>query len=524
MQKPVRKTEILLLVAMINAGCAQMSGTYDPAESASPLAWPNPSIDTVAAPLPPEQTPVPEIAMPAAKQDDIVASSRATAARKAVATPRAAPRATPRPAAVAGHADIWQRIRSGYQMNTTYNSLVPDWEKYYSSRPDYFAQMIQNSSHFLYHIVSEVERRGMPQEIALLPMIESAFNPVAYSSAHASGIWQFIPSTGKSYGLRQNSWYDGRRDVIAATNAALDYLQTLHRMFNDWELALAAYNWGEGAVQRAIERNQARGLPTDYQSLYPGMPAETRNYVPKLLAVKNLIGNPAAFAMALAYVPNEPYFETITVRRHIDVALAARFAGMSMEEFRFLNPAHNKPVINANTAETILVPRHRLAMFNAAMAQHETQPLVSMKTHVVRAGELPEAIAAQYDISVAELNNLNGMGPRRRIFTGQSLTVPNRSDLQPVLADFPSPTNIVAAATRPVYTRAVPLTRQVVVIRNGVRRTVAVAAPVRRVVNQGRPAVVIRNTMASRPVTARNVVITNTTVRSLVPMVRIRNR
>lgn len=526
MQKPVRKTEMLLLVAMINAGCAQMSGTYVPAESASPLstlAWPNPSIETADAPLPPEQTPVPEIAMPANKQDDTAMLSRATAARKVVAAPRAAPRVAAKPV-VAGHADIWQRVRSGYQMNTAYNSLVPDWEKYYSSRPDYFAQMIRNSSYFLYHIVSEVERRGMPQEIALLPMIESAFNPVAYSSAHASGIWQFIPSTGKSYGLRQNSWYDGRRDVIAATNAALDYLQTLHLMFNDWELALAAYNWGEGAVQRAIERNQARGLPTDYQSLYAGMPAETRNYVPKLLAVKNLIGNPAAYAIALAHVPNEPYFETIKVRRHIDVALAARFASMSMEEFRFLNPAHNKPVINANTAETILIPRNRLAMFNAAMAQHETQPLVSMKTHVVRAGELPEAIAAQYDISVAELNDLNGIGPRRRIMTGQSLTVPNRNDLQPALADFPTPTNIVAAATRAVYTRAVPLTRQVVVIRNGVRRTVAMAAPVHRVVNRGRPAVVIRNTVALRPAAARKVIITSTTVRPLIPVVRIRNR
>lgn len=495
MTRPVRKMETLLFLAMINAGCAQMSGTYLPAESASPAQWPIPSIDNVAAPLPPEPTYVPQIpvvadAEPVAPQATSEPARRAAPPRRAATAPRAPARAV-----AAAPQDIWQRVRSGYQMNGNNNPLIADWERYYSSRPDYFAKMIENASHFMYHVTTEVERRGMPMEVALLPMIESAFNPVAYSSAHASGIWQFIPSTGKSYGLKQNAWYDGRRDVIAATSAALDYLQTLYRMFNDWEHALAAYNWGEGAVQRAIERNQARGLPTDYQSLYPGMPAETRNYVPKLLAVKNIIEHPARFGLALAHVPNEPYLETVTIRRHIDITLAARFAGMSIEEFRFLNPAHNKPVINSDSAETIVLPRHRVAMFNNNIAQYANRPLVSTKTHLVRAGERPESIAELYGISVAELNNMNNIGGRRRIATGQALVVPNRDDLQPVLAELPVPTTVFAAAARPVYTRQ-SVARRVVVIRNGQRRTVVMAAPVQRISNR----MPLRQTLAAKPV------------------------
>jgi membrane-bound lytic murein transglycosylase D len=393
------------------------------------------------------------------------------------------------------------------------SQLVGDWENYYASRPDYFARMIENSSHFLYHIAGEVEKRNMPLEIALLPMIESAYNPVAYSSAHASGIWQFIPSTGKNYGLKQNWWYDGRRDVIAATSAALDYLQTLYGMFNDWELALAAYNWGEGAVQRAIDRNQAKGLSTDYRSL-ENMPAETRNYLPKLIAVKNIIANPGRFGITLAHVPNEPYFEVVTVKRHIDVKLAAQFAEMSLEEFKFLNPAHNKPVINANSAETIVLPKHKLAGFMAAMNQHQDKPLVSTKTHTVQAGELPQTIAEKYGIDVATLNGMNGIGPRRRISTGQTLVVPNLTDLQPALEDRPVVT--VQAAPR-AYVRTVM--QKIVVVRGGVRRTVTVAVPAHLVniprvplrgvanvrgntavaINKGRAAVPARLSHTARP-------------------------
>ncbi len=474
---------LLLLAAAITAGCAQTGGTYTTADNSSPLSWPTPRVDQAQAPTPPEPTNVPQAAMPAGAADvqpaTIAPPRRAAAPRPKSATsvaaaPATAPRteSRARTAAPSSPPDLWARVRNGFRMAPVDSGLVGDWENYYASRPDYFAQMIDNSSRFLYHIAGEVEKRNMPLEIALLPMIESAYNPVAYSSAHASGIWQFIPSTGKNYGLKQNWWYDGRRDVIAATQAALDYLQTLYGMFNDWELALAAYNWGEGAVQRAIDRNQARGLPTDYRSL-ENMPAETRNYVPKLIAVKNIIENPGRFGVTLARVPNEPYFEVVTVERHIDVTLAAQFAGLTLEEFKFLNPAHNKRVINSDSAETIVLPKRQLATFMAAMNQHRNKPLVSMKTHTVRAGELPHTIAEQYGITVAELNQLNGIGPRRHISTGQTLMVPNRTELQPDLEDKPVVTLVSAAP------RVRTVMRKVVVVRNGVRRTVTVAVPVR---------------------------------------------
>lgn len=467
----------LIAAAILGAGCAQMPETSRTGEVLAHNAWPTPTIQNFSVPTPPEPTPVPQVVMPAepAQADTAPQTESARRAPRRATGPRA-PVAETRPAAAPAASvakapmDLWQRLRNGYKMQPFENNLVGDWENYYASRADYFAQMIQNSSHFLYHIVTEVERRGMPMEIALLPMIESAFNPVAYSSAHASGIWQFIPSTGKNYGLKQNWWYDGRRDVIAATGAALDYLQTLYGMFNDWELALAAYNWGEGAVQRAIDRNQARGLPTDYQSLYPGMPAETRNYVPKLIAVKNLIGNPARYGLTLQRVPNEPYFEVVTVKRHIDVTLAARFADMSVDEFKFLNPAHNKRVINSDSAETIVLPKHKVATFMAAIGQHEDKPLVSLKTHTVRAGERPEAIAEQYGVSLAELHSLNNIGPRRRIVTGQTLMVPNLTDLQPALDDIP----VAMAQAHPA---PVPAYRRVTVVVRGQRRTITVAMP-----------------------------------------------
>ena len=197
------------------------------------------------------------------------------------------------------------RIRNGFGLPDMSSPLVREQEEWFAKRPDYISRVVARSSRYLYYIVEQMQKRNMPSEIALLPIIESAYNPVAYSRAHASGIWQFIPSTGKMYGLQQNFWYDGRRDVTAATNAALDYLEKLYEMFGSWDLALAAYNWGEGAVSRSIARNVAKGLPTDYRSLT--MPAETRYYMPKLQAVKNIVANPTQFGIDLADVANQPY-------------------------------------------------------------------------------------------------------------------------------------------------------------------------------------------------------------------------
>ena len=332
--------------------------------------------------------------------------------------------------------NLWGRIQKGFGMQTLDNELVRDWENWYANRPDYVARMIDRSSRFLFHIVEQVEKRGMPMEVALLPMIESAYNPVAYSRSHASGIWQFIPSTGKDYGLRQNWWYDGRRDVIAATNAALDYLEKLYGMFGDWNLALASYNWGEGAVSRAVERNRAKGLPTDYESL--SMPAETRNYLPKLMAVKNIISNPARFGLQIADIPNEPYFEMVTLKRHIDVKVAAKLAELSVEEFKFLNPGHNKPVIRAGEGERIVLPKQNAAVFKTNFEAHDT-PLVSWQAVTVGPGQKAEKIAASHGMTLAELKQINGLTHQRRIVTGQPLLVPIKGGVEnPQLPDLPA--------------------------------------------------------------------------------------
>lgn len=365
--------------------------------------------------------------------------------------------------------NLWERIRTGFTMREIDNALVREWETWYSTRPDYVARMVERSRRVLFHVVEEVERRRMPAEIALLPMIESAYNPQAYSRAHASGMWQFIPSTGKLYGLRQDWWYDGRRDIVAATTAALDYLEKLYGMFGNWELALASYNWGEGAVSRAIARNQAKGLPADYENL--DMPAETRNYLPKLQAVKNIVSDPARFGLTLAEIANEPYFATITTPRHIDVKLAAQFAEIPIEEFLFLNPAHNRPVINANAAETIVLPKDKVEVFQRNIEKH-TKPLVSWQAHKVKPGETPAKIAAKHGISVAKLKEINGITGRTGIRTGQALLVPVKAGTEPNLPDLPAP---ALSISRTSQTRYVPPSRRGPVTQQVARRDVKVA-------------------------------------------------
>jgi membrane-bound lytic murein transglycosylase D len=317
--------------------------------------------------------------------------------------------------------DLWARIRNGFAMHDLNSPLVAKHEQWYASRPDYMARMTDRARRYLHYITAEVERRGMPSEIALLPMIESAFNPGAYSTARASGIWQFIPSTGKSFGMEQNWWYDGRRDIVSATHGALDYLQKLHDMFGDWELALAAYNWGEGAVQRAQSRNRKRGLPVNYASLK--MPKETRSYVPKLLAVKNIIANPSNFGLVLQDIPDQPYFAALATPRHMDVKLAAQLANISMEEFEALNPAHNRPVILQDSSELILLPVGAVDTFVANLESYD-KPLVSWQAYQPKKGERFDHLAPRFGLSVEKLKAVNGLPGRIKVSTGQTLLVP----------------------------------------------------------------------------------------------------
>src|SRR5687767_11169620 len=283
--------------------------------------------------------------------------------------------------------DLWHRIRVGFLLEPLDSPLVHEHEEWYASRPDYIKRFVDRGSRYLHHIVEQVEKRGMPTEIALLPVIESAFTPRAMSRAKASGIWQFIPSTGKNYGLTQDWWRDNRNDVVAATDAALNYLQRLYDMFGSWELALAAYNCGEGCVGRAIAANQRKGLPTDLQSL--NLPNETRNYVPKLMAVKNIVLAPASYGIELESVPDQPYFTAVRAPRQIDIRVAAKLAGVSEEEFRALNPAHNKPVAIASTG-VLIVPRDKAEAFKANLEAYD-KPFVSWTTYAAKRGESIDA-------------------------------------------------------------------------------------------------------------------------------------
>jgi membrane-bound lytic murein transglycosylase D len=303
-------------------------------------------------------------------------------------------------------ADIWDRVRAGYAMEDLDDPLVAKWEKYYADRPDYVARIVERSSKYMFYIVTELERRGMPLEIALLPMIESAFNPVANSSAKASGIWQFMPSTGVNYGMKQDWWSDSRRDIVKATNGAIDYLSKLHGMFGDWQLALASYNWGEGSVGRAVQKSKAGGGPGNYLAL--NMPAETRNYLPKLQAVKNIIRNPAAYGLTIASVPNEPYFKTITLAHAIDMKRAAQLAEMTEAEFVALNPAHNRPVIGGRSEYQVLLPAAKADSFLARLESNE-KPRVSWMAYRTRIGDRMEALAARFGTSVAALKSVNGI-------------------------------------------------------------------------------------------------------------------
>ena len=320
---------------------------------------------------------------------------------------------------------LWQRIRNGYGMPELDSPLVARHERWYASRPDYVARISERARLYLYFIVQEVQRRGMPTEIALLPMIESAFNPKAYSPSNASGIWQFIPSTGKHYGMQQNWWHDGRRDIISATNGALDYLQKLHDEFGDWQLALAAYNCGERCVQHAINRNARRHQPTDFVHLR--LPRETKNYVPKLMAMKAIITDPSQFGITLAAIPNRPYFAAITPTRHIDVSMAAKLAGITLDEFKALNPGNSRPVILQDDNTRILVPADKAEDFIYSMDNHD-KPLVSWMPYQSRKGQSLEKLARHFGISLKQLRKANGLMPYAKVANGQKLLVPNKDD------------------------------------------------------------------------------------------------
>ena len=327
----------------------------------------------------------------------------------------------------AARTDLWRRVREGFVIADLDDDYVRRRERYYAGKPDYVQRMAERGGRYLFHIVEEVQKRNLPTELALLPFIESAFNPEALSRARASGMWQFMPATGRHFELKQNVFRDDRRDVLASTRAALDYLTKLHAMFGDWHLALAAYNWGEGSVQRAIKRNQKAGKPTNYANLK--MPAETRDYVPKLQAMKNIVANPAAFSLRLPELQNHPYFLSVAISRDIDVATAVRLSGLPVEEFNALNPQLNKPVILAAGTPQLLLPYDNANAFAKGIDTHRG-PLASWTAWVAPRTMKSADAAQQVGMSDADLRSVNNIPPQMLIKAGSTLLVPRHAQRQ----------------------------------------------------------------------------------------------
>jgi membrane-bound lytic murein transglycosylase D len=351
------------------------------------------------------------------------------------ATPSPSPAVAEEPARPAPpKIDLWERIRRGFALPDLTNKFAVQATRWYAAQPDYIGRMGSRASLYLFHIVEEIEKRGMPMELALLPFVESAMQPEAESHAKAVGLWQFIPSTARLYALEQNPYKDERRDVIESTRAALDYLQKLHDDFGDWHLALAAYNCGEGCVARALQRSRAARKPTDYSSLR--LPRETQYYVPKLQAIKNIVRDPAKHGLELPAIRNEPYFVALPRTRDIDVATAARLAEMPVDEFRALNPAFKRPVIVAAAAPTILLPADRAETFKANLAAYEAtgQPLASWTTYTLHEKETLAQVAARVGLSEANLREANRIPPRYRLAGRSTILIPRDETMEDDIA------------------------------------------------------------------------------------------
>lgn len=360
--------------------------------------------------------------------------------------------------------DIWGRMRQDFRMSEVNPELVRRHEQYYANKSAYFNRTVNRSQPYLYHILSEVEKRHMPAEIALLPFIESAFVTKARSHVGASGLWQFMPATGRHYGLEQTPLYDGRHDVYAATDAALNYLEYLHGLFGDWSLALAAYNWGEGSVGRAIARAQAQGLEPTYENLR--MPNETRNYVPKLLAVRNLINNPNAFGLNLTKIDNRPYFEVVSVDQPLDIQAAARLADISEDEFLQLNPSFKVPVFVPKANRKMLLPITSVSAFERNYRQANKEALLSWDVYTAYSSTSLSDLAAQSGMSVSEIKALNNLRSNN-IAAGRSLLLAKNSlstglaafsqtdDSDPLLAQAMATPDMQPVLSQPVAVIAV---------------------------------------------------------------------
>ncbi len=320
------------------------------------------------------------------------------------------------------HAMLWDRVRAGYSLAPYSNARINTYLKWYARNPAYMARVSERAEKYMFHIAEKIEQYNMPMEIALLPIVESAFDPFAYSHGRASGMWQFVPSTGRQYGLKQNWWYDGRRDVVASTDAAMRFLTYLHRRFDgDWLLALAAYNSGEGNVSKAIRRNRAAGKATDFWSL--NLPRETKAYVPQLLALSKIVMLPADYKVSLKSIPNQPWFTAVDISSQIDLAQAARLADMDIDQLYKINPGFNRWATDPDGPHRLLIPNEQSSLFIENLNALPTNERIGWKRYTIKSGDSLIRIARKFNTSVDALqsaNNLNGHSIRQ----GKALMIP----------------------------------------------------------------------------------------------------
>ncbi len=407
------------LLALALGGCAIVDGK---------LVFQPPKPGGKAATAPAEAKAAPQ--KPAKRHNEGIAGSAPAIAVKTVKPPHiarkkpAAPRIPgpkPEPSPPV-YTDVWERIRAGFAMPDLDNKSVRAHEKWYSSRQQYLLRVAKRARRYMPYIVEEIDRRGLPMELALLPVVESAYNPHAYSFAHASGLWQFIRPTGLHYGLKQNWWYDGRRDVKMATKGALDYLEFLHEKFDgDWFHALAAYNAGEGGIARAIRRNKKKGLSHEFHRLK--LQDETRHYVPKLIAMRAIVADPAGHGVVLPPIANKPYFATLPTGGQLDLLVFAERSGIAVDEIQKLNPAFRRWATDPEGPHEILVPVEYTAQARHALATLDPAKRMRTRLHHIEAGESLSVIAHRYGVTTQALRDANQLSGDL-IRAGRRLVVP----------------------------------------------------------------------------------------------------
>jgi membrane-bound lytic murein transglycosylase D len=427
---------LLALVACAHAPQRPQAQVVNSSLGTFPL---NPTITSSTPPAVSAEVPPPQVSSVAS----VTPTEPPTVVPAADAAPVAATTPAEGPTQVAGltpaqYADLFDRMRAGFRLpDESEHHAVEEQLRWYANNPDYLQRSFSRADLYLYYIVSELERRNMPLEIALLPVVESAFEPYAYSRARASGLWQFIPGTGSLYGLRQDWWYDGRRDIVESTRAALDYLQSLHDEFNgDWLLAIAAYNCGEALVERAVAMNRAAGRSIEFWNLY--LPRETRAYVPKLLAMKRLVLDPEVYGLEFSPIPNQPYFARVTINSQVSMKLAAEIAGITPDELYELNPAFHRWATDPVGPQYLLLPVNAADVFAQNMELLTPDQRLGVTRYAVVRGDSIASVAKRFDTTVQVLRELNDM-PTQGLSVGDELRVPS------AVPDLPAKVMLAAA-------------------------------------------------------------------------------